>query len=77
MVERDNLEGLIDYLEAYQESEIPWDTLFKDIYIHACLKKQRRIVDWLMQLYEEIPPIQKIALRQIFNYGRHLLSKGA
>jgi hypothetical protein len=75
MVERDNLEGLVDYLEAYQESDIPWDTLFKDIYVHACLKKQQRIVDWLVQLYEKMPPIQKIALRQIFAYGRHLLGK--
>ncbi len=77
LVERDNLEAIVEYLEVYQESEIPWDTLFKDIYIHACLKKQQRIVDWLVKLYEEMPPIQKIALRQIFAYGRHLLSKAA
>lgn len=77
LVERNNLEGLVEYLEVYQESEIPWDTLFKDVYLHACLKKQRRIVDWLVKLYEEMPPIQKIALRQTFAYGRYLLSKGA
>ena len=75
MVERDNLEGLVDYLEVYQDSEIPWDTLFKDVYIHACLKKQKRIVDWLLGLYEAMPTIQKIALRQILSYGRYLLSK--
>ena len=77
LVEQDKLEGLVDYLEVYQESKLPWDTLFKDLYLHACLKKQRRIVDWLIALYETLPPIQKIALRQTFAYGRYLLSKGA
>lgn len=75
LVERDSLEGLVEYFEVYQDSEIPWDTLFKDVYLHACLKKQKRIVDWLITLYEEMPPIQKIALRQTFAYGRYLLSK--
>ena len=73
MVERDNLEGLQEQFEAYcTEPDIPWDCLFKDVYLHACLKKKRTIIKWLEELYETMPPIQKIALRQTFAYGRYL-----
>jgi hypothetical protein len=73
MVERNNVEGLQEQLEAYQTvPDIPWDSLFKDIYLHACLKKKPDVIKWLEGLYEQMPPIQKIALRQIFAYGRHL-----
>lgn len=73
MVERNNIEGLQEQLEAYQEvPDIPWDSLFKDVYLRACLKKKPDVIKWLEGLYEQMPPIQKIALRQTFAYGRYL-----
>jgi hypothetical protein len=73
MVERNNKEGLQEQLEAYQDHpDVPWDSLFKDIYLHACLKKKPDIIKWLEEIYETMPPMQKIALRQIFAYGRYL-----
>lgn len=73
MVERNNLEGLQEQLETYRDvAAVPWDSLFKDVYLHACLKKKQDIIKWLQGLYEELPPIQKIALRQTFAYGRYL-----
>ena len=42
MVERNNVEGLQEQLALYWESsDIPWDSLFKDVYLHACLKKNQ------------------------------------
>jgi hypothetical protein len=73
MVERNNVEGLQEQLDAYRNvPDIPWDSLFKDIYLHACLKKKPDVVKWLEALYEGMPPLQKIALRQLFAYGRYL-----
>ena len=61
--------------DMYEVNELPWDFIFQKVYLHACLKKQKAIVDWLMLVYTELPPIQQIALRQIFPYGRTLLAR--
>jgi len=46
-----NLDALKEYLLELKETEyeppIPWDYLFQKVYIHACLKKKRAIVDFL------------------------------
>jgi hypothetical protein len=72
-----NLEACQSYFaELHAEYEdLPLDYLFQKVYIHACLKKQVAIVDWLMEMYETLDPIQKIAIRQVFSYGRHLLKR--
>lgn len=62
-------------LEIQDEYEGVWDYIFKKVYIHACLKKNRAIVDILLQIYEELSEIERIAIRQVFPYGRHLLAK--
>ena len=61
--------------DTYELSSLPWDYIFQKVYLHACLKKQKQIVDWLMLVYTELPPIQQIAVRQIFSYGRTLLAR--
>ena len=79
MVGKGNLEGLKEYYESVLELEntdqIAWDVVYKDVYLHACLKKQKLIVEWLLTIYETFDEISKIALRQLFPYGRYLLSK--
>lgn len=52
--------------------------IFHRIYLHACLKGYPIIADWLTKsLYSNMDPIEQIALRQIFPYGRLLLSRAA
>ncbi len=79
LIDCGDLEGLQLYynhlFEEYDESTIDFPYLFRHIYVHACLKKQTQIVNWLKELYETMDPIMKIALRQIFAYGDHLLKK--
>ena len=77
LVANNDLDGLkAEYTELQDsESQQPWDVIFKDVYLHACLKKRQTIVDWLLTVYESMDDISKIALRQIFPYGRHLLKK--
>jgi hypothetical protein len=61
----------------YEYEQLPdWPTIFYRVYLHACLKGKYAIADWLQQtLFLKLDPIQQIGLRQIFPYGRHLLSK--
>jgi hypothetical protein len=72
-----SLEACKNYLQDLRDTyeDVPWDYIFQKVYIHACLKKQKQIVDWLMLIFTELPPIQQIAIRQIFSYGRALLAR--
>lgn len=71
----------IDGFKAYLLSlmtdytDVPWDYIFVKVYIHACLKKRKDIADFLSEKYKELDPIMQIAIRQVFPYGRYLLSK--
>ena len=71
-----NLEDLKTYIPTLFEYNYDWPTLFHKIYLHACLKKKHEIAYWLQtEIYTIMDPIQQIALRQIFPYGRYLLRK--
>lgn len=78
-IELDELESckiyLQELLETYTPDSVPWDYVYKNVYLHACLRKRHAIVSWILVLYECLPPIEKIALSQVFPYGRHLLTK--
>ena len=77
-IDAGSLESCQAYLQELTdeyESGIPWEYIFQKVYIHACLKKQQPIVDWLMLVFTELPPIQQIAVRQVFSYGRTLLAR--
>jgi hypothetical protein len=56
--------------------EPDWPFIFHKVYLHACLKGKHEIAKWLTNaMYPLMDPIQQIALRQIFSYGRYLLKK--
>lgn len=75
LIEKENLEGLQEYYSESAHEDYPWEYIYQKLYLHACLKKKHRIVAWLNQIFEQFDPIQKIALRQMFSYGRYLLAK--
>jgi hypothetical protein len=66
------LAGLVSEPESYA---LAWDHVYQKVYLHACLKKKRDFVEWITGLFEMLEPIEKIALRQTFAYGRYLLNK--
>jgi hypothetical protein len=79
-IDKGNLEGLKEQWLEYRtetdfEREIAWDFIFQKVYLHAALKKQRPICEWLDTIFQEFDPIKQIALRQMFAYARHLLNK--
>ena len=71
------LESCQDYVQTLREEydALPWDYIYEKVYLHACLRKQKHIVEWLLELYKELSPIEQIAIRQVFPYGRYLLTK--
>jgi hypothetical protein len=80
-INRGNLDGLKEQWNEYRndtefEREIAWDFIFQKVYLHAALKKQKAICEWLDTIFIGFDPIQQIALRQMFAYARHLLNKG-
>jgi hypothetical protein len=75
-IERDDLAAVqAFYIDLQTDEDIDWTTLFKDCYLHACLKKKPRIAAWFEEVFKEFDPIAQIALRQTFSYGRYLLRK--
>ena len=75
-VERGDLKSLQQAFEQVATQDIDMPTLFHRIYLHACLKKQTVIAEWLEKgVFPTLCPIQQIGLRQIFPYGHRLLKK--
>lgn len=75
-INKKDTEGFNTFLlETQDDYDGVWDYIFKKVYIHACLKKNQPIVDILLQKYEELSEIERIAIRQVFPYGRYLLVK--
>lgn len=73
MIARGNLDGVKEcYAELQDQEDIDWPSLFKECYLHACLKGQTHIRTWFEEVFNELDPIAQIALRPTFAYGRHL-----
>jgi hypothetical protein len=66
----------ISVLQTTPKKPFDLPTIFHRVYLHACLRGRKEAADWMKgTLYPRMDPIQQIALRQIFPYGNHLLSK--
>ena len=75
-INMNNLEELKIYIPSLFEYNYDWPTLFQKVYLHACLKKKHDIAAWLQnEVYTIMDPIQQIAIRHVFPYGKHLLKK--
>jgi len=73
-INMNSLDELKVYIPTLFEYNYDWPTLFQKVYLYACLKKKREIADWLQTtVYPMLDPIQQIALRQVFPYGKYLL----
>ena len=65
----------LDYMDTEFPREIDWPYIYQKVYLHACLKKKKDMAAWVESLFDQVDPIQKIAYRQTFAYGRTLLNK--
>jgi hypothetical protein len=70
-----NLTLLKEMFENCTQEEMDWQHIYQKVYLHACLKKKTEIKVWLEEVFETFDPISKIALRQIFPYGKWLYNR--
>ena len=75
MIEENNLVDLQDYYLENSNEPYAWEYVYQKLYLHACLKKKHDIVEWMKTLFPTFDPIQQIAIRQMFSYGKYLLAK--
>jgi len=81
IIENENLQELKEYYNTLDEYEIfisntiPYELIFQKIFIHACNYGNKEIIEWLVEKYNEMDNIRKIALRQLFFYGKYILKK--
>ena len=81
-INKKDINSLQNYWVELENTEFPcsidWTTLFQKVYLHACLKGSTVIAIWLEKvIFQQLDPIQQIALRQVFPYGRYLLKKAS
>ena len=80
-IEYDQFTELKEYVQYLIENQpmdyrLPWEYLYQQVYLHACLKKKPEMAQWLTDLFPSVfDEVQQIALRQMFAYGRYLLNK--
>ena len=80
-IECDLLEELQDYVQSLyrldiQDYRLPWESIYQQVYLHACLKKNVRIAHWIQSIFTKVfDEVQQIGLRQMFAYGNYILKK--
>ena len=79
-INKGDLSGITEKWDEFQNEtdfgrEIAWDYVFQKIYIHSCLKKQTKIVEWLLEIFNTFNEFHQIAIKPTFAYGKYLLNK--
>lgn len=74
-IDENNLYSLQEYYQENVDQPFAWEYTYQKIYLHACLKKRHKIAEWMKTLFPNFDPIQQIAIRQMFSYGKYLLAK--
>jgi hypothetical protein len=80
-IECDLLEELQVYVQSLyslniQDYRLPWESIYQQVYLHACLKKNVRIAKWIQSIFTKVfDEVQQIGLRQMFAYGNYMLNK--
>lgn len=49
--------------------------IYQKAYLHACLRQNRGIVEFLKPLFGMLSPIDQMTIRPMFSYGDFLLRK--
>ena len=65
-----------DTLATEFPGPIDWAYILQKVYLHACLKRNHAAAGWLEHLFwSTLDPTTQVAYRQMFPYGRYLLSR--
>ena len=75
--DKDGLEKLTISIQDYiDESKIiiNFQNIYQKLFLHACQKHSKECIKYLLNLYfNKFDIVTKIALRQLFYYGKYLM----
>ena len=77
-IKDNNLAALKLYYTNLHELNINVGTyqyIYQKVFLYTCIVGVEDVLMWLVELYKEFDEISKIALRQLFIYGKYLLKK--
>lgn len=67
-----NLYNDISNMDCEYKVNIP--SIFKEVFFHACLHGETEIITHLMCFYFEFDDLTQVLLRQMFPYGKYIMS---
>ena len=80
LIDQSNVQGVKDYINdtinEIQKLDYNIDRLdiFKSIFNHSCSRGNRELIEWFLELYlNHFNDIEKIAIRQLFFYGKYVI----
>ena len=72
-----DLDGIKKYYLELTNTEFDYDInighIFKTIFFYSCKKGNKPIIKWMIELYNTFDETTKIALRQMFFYGKYVI----
>jgi hypothetical protein len=80
LIQKNDVEAVKEYISELLMDEgshlMDPAYIFQKVYLHACLLKRQEIATYLREeCFPLLSPLQQIAIRQCFPYGRVLLAK--
>ena len=67
-----NIYNDISNMDCEYNVNIP--SIFKEVFYHACLRGETEIITYLMRFYFELDDITQVLLKQMFPYGKYIMS---
>jgi hypothetical protein len=66
-------ERLIKENREKREYRPNFEYVFQKIYLYACIKGDKDVIEWMKRIYETFGDVEKIALKPTLIYGKYIL----
>ena len=79
-IDQNDVQGVKDYINDTINEMLKLDykidrlDIFKNIFNHSCSRGNKELIEWFLELYlNHFSDIEKIAIRQLFFYGKYII----
>ena len=49
-----------------------FEYIFQKIYLYACIKGDKEVIEWMKKIYDTFGDVEKIALKPTLIYGKYI-----
>ena len=78
-IKNNDMNGLVDILNLVRlydiNKQISTGYIFQKSFFKACKYGNKSIILWLSNIFDEIDPIEKMSIRQLFKYGKYIVKR--